>query len=195
MNAKKKAIPTKSRKEPLAFFFCWTSGIEGSTALSPEGVEYYLIPQNQYIENWEAVRLDLPKPYFEDYLGNDMGFRLFSERFRDFIEQHKQPKDSFQWLENPVFCGEEKRPYFILHFYNTDDVLDKSRIIWHPVDQSILKPVFCAKKIQGHSIFTYLDINHLGDIPFVTQKLKCAILNTKMTGVTFEASAVVDDLV
>jgi len=187
----------KKRKEPIAYSLHWTSGIDGSTAMGPKDGKRNYLSKYQYADVWMPVRLELPQPIFEDYQGNSKGFRLFSKRFRDFIEQHKQPKDCFQWLENPVLCGDEKRPYFILHFYDTDDVLEESRIIWHPADPTdILKPVFSARKIQGHSIFTYVNPGLVvnSDKPYVTRELKQAILKAKMTGVTFEATAVVDDL-
>ena len=164
------------------------------------GIEIYktLQPKDQYIDDWTPVRLELPKPFFEDYLGNNKGFRLFSERFRDFIEHHKQPKDCFQWLANPVICGNEERLYFILHFYDADDVLDESRIIWDPAEDTptIMKPVFSAQKILEHSIFTYVNPGyiHNSDKPYVTKELMLEILKAKMTGVKFEASSVTDDL-
>jgi len=187
---------TKKRKELLAYFFTEKIDIKGSSALGPKDGKRDYLPKNQYVDVWTPVRLELPKPYFEDYMGNSKGFRLFSERFRDFIEEHKQPKDRFQWLENPVFCGDEERLYFILHFYDADDVLDESRIIWHPVIKSVLKPVFSAKKIQGHSIFTYVDpvFRHNSDTAYVTKEFKQASLKAKMTGTIFEAIAVTDDL-
>ena len=197
MNAKRKALQTKTRKEPLAYLLCWTSGIDGSTAMGPKDGKWDYLPKDQYVDIWTPIRLELPKPFFEDYLGNSKGFQLFSERFRDFIECHKQPKDRFQWLENPVICGKEERPYFILHFYDADNVLDESRIIWHPVDnESILKPAFSAKKIQGHSLFTYVDppsVCNMDSI-YVTKELKHAILKSGMTGATFEATCITNDL-
>ena len=194
MNAKKMNI--KARKEPEIYLLCWTTGLDGSVAMGPKDGKHNYLPKNQYVDTWMPIRLELPKSVFEDYQGNNKGFHLFSECFRDFIEQHKQPKDNFQWLENPVFCGNEERPYFILHFYDIDDVLDESRIIWHPVDGTILKPAFSAKKICGHSIFTYL--THKSNIAtgrvYVTKELKKAILEAKMAGVTFEGKNVTDDL-
>ena len=218
---KRKDTQTKPRKEPLAYFLCRSSCGSCSfktvcpskkhpcpaVALSPnpETDGWYPTPAplaNQYVDTWMPVRLELPKPYFDDYPGNDIGLRLFSVRFRDFIEEHKQPKDRFQWLENPVICGNEERPYFILHFYDADDVLDESRIVWNtptkldqPDKRTIQVPAFSARKIQGYSIFTY-DSGYTfnSDDIYVSKELKQAILKAKMTGVKFEATRVTNDL-
>ena len=195
MSAKK--TNTKTRKEPQVYYLCWTTGIEGSTAKGPKNGKLFChyLPKNQHIDTWTPIRFELPKPIFEDYQGNDMGFHLFSERFRDLIDQHKQLKDSFQWLENPVFYRDEERLYFILHFYDIDDVLDENRIFWQS-DGSIIKPAFTASKVQGHSIFTYMDkvCSFANRRAYVTKELKHAILEAKMTGVTFEGRNITNDL-
>ena len=173
--------------------------------MGPKDGKLDYLPKDQYVSEWMPVRLELqqPFPYFVDYPGCNKGFQLFSERFRDFIEEHKQPKDCFQWLENPVICGNELRPYFILHFYDADDVLDESRIVWNtptkfdaPGTKTIQVPAFSERKIQGRSIFTYANpgssIN--SDYIYVSKELKQAILKAKMTGVTFEATRVTNDL-
>jgi len=220
MNMKRKNTQTKIRKETLAYSLyrslCGSCAFKTvcrvkahpcpAVALMPKPKEdgWYPTPEppkDQYIDAWEPVRLELPEPYFDDYPGNDIGLQLFSERFRDFIEQHKQPKDRFQWLENPVVCRNEERPYFILHFYDADNVLDESRIIFdEPYEigrpASIQVPAFSAQKIQGHSIFTYVDpgYTHNSDRVYVSRELKQAILKAKMTGVTFEAVRITNDL-
>ena len=199
MNANHKKTKSIMRKEPLAYFLCWTGRNDDSIAQSPKEIKWNYLPQNQYLntQTWIPVKFNLPKPSFEDYLANDMGFQLFSERFRDLIEKNRQPKDRFQWLDNPITCGNKECSYFVLHFYDIDDVLDEGRVIWHPVDStSILKPVFSAKKIHGHSIFTYLNPghHHNSDKAYVSKELKNAILCAKMTGATFEATAVFDDM-
>jgi len=202
MPTKEQYSLTKTMRIPATYWLCWDASIEGSMALAPRRTppDCYepILPQDRYVYTWNPIKFKLSKPVFNDYLPNDEGLHLFSERFRKFIDQHKQPKDSFQWLENPVICGNEERPYYILHFYDHDDVLDESKVIWHPaVPGNIIRPAFSACKIQGHAIFTYVNPGNPCDMdtPYVTKDLKKAILKAKMTGAThFEKTLVVNDL-
>ena len=159
-------------------------------AYVPEGTPLFLLPRTGgWVEDWQEMVLTLRKGDFSDYLANDMAFPLCSRKLRDIMEGCKGEQDVFQWLPVTVRSkGGEEREYFVLHFPQEYDVLDKERSIYDA--HGIIKPVISQGLAVGHHIFTFIGAEGVGY--YVSEKVRRKVLREKCIGVTFERTAVAD---
>jgi hypothetical protein len=160
------------------------------TVVSPQdwwNEHRYFIERGKSItNNIEIPVFQLEKGKFADYMDNDCGFNLCSERLMNLIENFKSNTDLIEWYEVQV-QGEFRQLYYILHLPVVLDILDEDRTLFHNVydddgtfiDKIVIKPQFKLEGLIGHNIFSYVG----SDISwYVSENIKTAIIMQDCTG-------------
>ena len=128
------------------------------------------IPNQGKVLNWKPITLSLKEGPPSDYQGSNPIYRLCSKKLKSIIDQYKSSVDAIQWL--PMIIKEKngtEYEYFILHFPECSDVIDKGKSIIYGEEQ-IVKPVFSLTKINGHEVFNYDPFNFLGLV--ISERIK-----------------------
>jgi hypothetical protein len=155
-------------------------------AYSDNADELIFLPDTGSVESWNEIELTLSDGGFADYLANDIGGRLCSDRLNDILAAHASAKDKIQWLKVHVNSEEEHRTYHLLHFPDPPDVINKQESIL--ADHFVVKPVLSKQAVSGHSVFSYVNA---GSLPlFVTDSVRDAILKSSCTGIEFSRAPV-----
>lgn len=155
-------------------------------AESVDNSDLLVLPYDGIVENWHPLRLKITEGEFADYLANDLGGRLCSERLKNVLQQHASPSDELQWLPVEVKGDEENRSYAILHFPKPPDILNKNKSIY--AGDFVVKPVFLKDAISRHHVFAYSKAGHLK--LFVSEPVKLAIEAEGCTGIEFSEAPV-----
>ena len=114
---------------------------------------------------------------------------MCSERLMNIIETNKSVFDRFQWLDAMVAFKGEIRPYYILHFYSCDNILDNEATLWLNTRlKDVVRPAFKKEIVRKHAIFSY---KQGSDIPYVSLSMRTAIIDAKLDGIIFESARVV----
>lgn len=142
--------------------------------------ELEFLPDGGQVGNWTPPELDLVDGMFPDYLANDLGYRLCSQKMREVLSASKTDRDELQWLPASVFCGGEARSYWALHFTTPADVLS-SKTVRH--GDMVVKPVFSRAKLNGHAVLTYPGSEGVGWL--VDERARAALELAGCTGFEF----------
>ncbi len=143
------------------------------------------LPDRGAVTEWVEPQFDLVDGVFFDYLANDLGPPLCSDRMRRVLESAASPADVLQWLPTQVTRGNEVRTYWVLHFPEPVDALGK-RTIWQ--DDFVVKPVLSEARLQDHAVLTYPGAQGLALV--VSEQAKDALEGASCTGFECEAAAV-----
>jgi hypothetical protein len=145
-----------------------------------------LLPYTGRVENWISLGFELRDGDFPDYLANNLGCRICSSRLKDILERSASARDVLQWLEVRVQKGTQERLYYVLHFPEPPDVLDKRRTLFSGGD-FVVKPVLSQAATAVHGVFTYPKNEGLPF--FVSEKVKQEIERVGCTGLEFSSVA------
>jgi hypothetical protein len=83
-----------------------------------------------------------------------------------------------QWLEVAVRTQEEERRYYILHFPQPPDVLDKNKTIF--AGDFVVKAVLSTEAVVGHRVFGYPRCGCLR--LFISEEVRTAIIEEQCIG-------------
>lgn len=141
----------------------------------------FFLPYSGVVGEWSTIKLNLSRGSFPDYLGSDLGCRLCSESLMRILQTMASDSDDLQWLDVLVRADNESRHYFILHFPNPPDVINKTLSIL--ADDFVVKPVLSRQATSGHRVFGFPGG---GNLPlFVSQRVKEAIESARCTNIEF----------
>jgi len=107
------------------------------------------------VDDWEDLKLVVQGGAPRDFLANNVGVRLCSDRLRTAIEGAKSGSDELQWLQAEVLdeLG-NTHTFHVLHFPRLPDVLDADRTIksrgWF-----VVKPVLARGRVGLHRVFSF----------------------------------------
>ena len=138
------------------------------------------------VDHWSSVELSLRDGGSADYLANNMGLHLCSEKLRNTIEHVRPDSDCVQWLDAVVSDGHESRQYHVLHFPVDYPVVDESKSIM--AGPMVVKPVLLASVVANRHIFTLP--SSPGGRLFVSERLKDTIVQANCTGMGFSKVSV-----
>jgi len=136
-----------------------------------------LLPDGGSVVDWIPLEFDLVDGAFPDYLANDLGCRICSERMRYVLESSASRLDVLQWLPVQIVCGDEVRNYWVLHSPEPVDVLGKRTI---RQGDFVVKPVLSVARPAGHAVLTYPGSEGLALA--VNQQVKDALALAGCTG-------------
>ena len=157
-------------------------GGQAGVAYLIDSGQLHLLPEEGWVKGWEIRRFFLRNGIYADYLAADISCRLCSERLRDILERCKSEKDVLQWLDAEVESetGEKKR-YYLLHFPEPEDLLDKSKCAYYKT--TLLKHVIDMKASAGHEVFSYIGGSTVSFI--ATQKVREELKNAGCSGLIY----------
>lgn len=161
------------------FYFHWKKD-EGGIACSPKDNDIEFIEQ---LESYDKVPfvLIMEDGQFQDYLANDLGWPIFSEKFKRILEPFLT-SNNVRWIPARIedVNGEQYTAY-ILKFNEKVDVLDKEKTIFAG-DDFIVKAVLSKEKIKNKDIFIIPD----SDFQIViSENVKLKIEYNNVTGIDF----------
>lgn len=161
---------------------------EIGVAYSAADSNLLFLPYSGTVEDWQGLKLSLHDGGFADYQPNDLGCRLCSSRLRDIFDNVKGRKDYFQWLDVILQTAQEERVYYIMHFPDPPDVLDRKSTIF--ADNFVVKPVLKPDRLTGHEVFTYPMNEGLPLI--ISDKIKAVLERENITGIEYRPIPMVD---
>lgn len=164
----------------------WNDRKASGVALVQDYDDLFFLPEQGPVEDWQPLVFQLTEGELTDYLANDLGFRLCSERLKQILQAHAAADDSLQWLPIEVQQAGKKIPCFILHFPDPPDVLDRDNSIL--ARDFVVKPVLSKKKLAGHQVFAYPGAGELK--LFVAEPVRTAIKEAKYTGMELSRAPV-----
>lgn len=140
------------------------------------------------VEGWVPLEVEVRGGAPTDYLANNVGVRLCSERLKEALEQASTGADEFQWLDAEVLDEAGTRhKYYVLHFPALPEVLDPERTItsrgWF-----VVKPVVARSRVGQHCVFSFPGGTSR---TVITDQVRKAIEQAGCTGVDFAPVAVV----
>ena len=127
------------------------------------------------------------KHLWQDYQPNNLAWPLMSEKMKDVVSAYLKGKEGIVWIKAIVNAGNETKEYFIPRFLHKLDVIDEQKTLFVPGTAHIIKPVFSYAKIDNYSIFfAPQDYWEITSGLYVSEALKKAIQEAKLTGIGFE---------
>lgn len=135
-----------------------------------------------------------PNETLEDYLADDLGIPLMSERLMQIINSHITGKEQLRWYEAFVNYGDKKMIYYAPYFKDELDVLDNEMSVFNQRTGSIIKATFSINKIDKLAFFPHPQLYI--KLPFrleliVSDEIKKDIIKEKLTGISFFRASVV----
>lgn len=125
---------------------------------------------------------------WEDYLPNNVGLPLMSEKMKSIIVDNLTGNENIDWLTCNVWAKDVCKTYFIIRFSSPLDVLDKEKTKYINGTDLIIAPCFSSLKIVDFSIFPMPASDDLYKISinlYISEALKKAIEKEKLTGIDF----------
>jgi hypothetical protein len=133
-----------------------------------------------------------------DYMSNEFGYILLSERFKNIIEFELTGNEEIDWITAKIHANEECRTYYILRFNKILDVLDMEHSQFMGADSSdlsnVVVPCFSLAKVSKYGVFNIPQAFDHWKIPggiFVCNNIKKAAKKANLTGVGFSETWVV----
>ncbi len=117
---------------------------------APDDFELPDLTLEEVRRTWKAPRLTLHEGGWADGHGGNLTRILYSQRFRDVVEQHRGPRDAVVWVPFEVEGKGEVRPYYLPLFPAPMDILDRQRSIL--VDDFVVKAVLDRRKVEGRQV-------------------------------------------
>lgn len=88
-----------------------------------------------------------------DYLSNNLGCSIVSQRLRAVIDNYLNGTESLRWISVNIKGKSRQYDFFIPFFSKYLDTLDKEKTIIDRTTNTIIKPVFDYDKCKQYSIF------------------------------------------
>ncbi|MDX6187748.1 hypothetical protein SGQ83_00150 [Flavobacterium sp. Fl-318] len=125
---------------------------------------------------------------WEDYLPNNIGFALMSDRLKAIVDLHLTGQEDIDWINCKVWANATFKIYYILRFNRKLDVLDIENTKYIPNSNRILKPCYSLLKVNFYNVFHEELSDNLWQINIfiiISEKLKKDIQKGKLTGIEF----------
>lgn len=135
-----------------------------------------------------------PDKLLEDYLADNLGIPLMSERLMKIIAKHLTGKEGLKWYKAFVNYGDKKIIYYAPYFKDDLDVLDNDMSVFNQATGSLIKAYFSIKKICQLTFFPLPQIDI--KLPFrlsliVSDDIKKDIEKKNLTGIDFSRASLV----
>jgi len=155
-------------------------------------------PGNKTLVDWAIDILLLEKipfeykandnEHLEDYLADDLGIPLMSEKLMRIIGKHLSGNEGIKWLQVFVSHRAEKIEYFAPKFEKNLDVLNTEKSLFNRHSGGLIKAHLSMIKIERYAFFPLPELSQ--DLPFtirmvISDDIKQNIVNEKLSGMDF----------
>ncbi len=128
------------------------------------------------------------EPQLQDYLADDLGIPLMSEKLKNIIDKHLTGKENLQWYDAIVNYKNKKITYYVPKFMNNLDVLNNEKSMFNRKTGSLIKANLLISKIENYSFFPLPELSD--SIPFehrliVSDEIKKDVIKKKLAGIVF----------
>lgn len=140
-----------------------------------------LLMQAGLVEDWKPLELKVDRGPLVDFVANDIGLDLCSQRMRSLIDQHLGPLDSVQWLPVALLdASDTGHAYFVIKVLDRPDVLcrRRSKVLG---DDVIIKPAIDLGKVAGREVLAFPGYKGF----MVSERLRDELIEAECVGVEF----------
>lgn len=157
-------------------------------AYGPPDEEDFWAPEvGEKVNDWKCLKLKMSEGEFADYLANDLGLRLCSERLKRVLVPFCKENQHVIWLPVEVVNARgQLQCYYALHFLKGLKALDSQKSVL--VDDLVVKPVFRSEFDLDSMIFGLPKQG--GTLWFVSADVKIQIEAEGITGLAFSKEKV-----
>lgn len=121
-----------------------------------------------------------------DRLGTNLAIGLFSEKFKNIIEQNLGEKDCVEWISVNVIYKEERQLYYMARFPKFMDVLNTGKTMYVDNTSVVIVPCISQEKTIGHNFFTTATEDwKIPQVICVSAELRKIIKSENCTGMSF----------
>ncbi len=175
----------------LAFYRVFGADGFGVALTDDEVDRRFLLLDRGIVTEWTPVEFCIQHGEWEgeagDFVQNDLGWRLCSQRMKNLLDGQLSDTDKIQWL--PSYLTDlvgQRTQHFVLHFPEIPDILnlDAGETIYHKESEVLIRPCISLEKAEGHRIF---NIRGLQSATIVHASVKEAIEAARMQGVEFHS--------
>ena len=131
------------------------------------------------IEQFKGMIFTIKEGAFFDLLPTNVG-RLYSPKLMSIIDKYKNEHDCMQWIKVSVYLNDICKDYYILHFCEIEDMIDKKKSFYSA--GVLVKPIFKYELLSKHCIAIE---DEYSETPIICEKLKQEIEKEKIKGVDF----------
>jgi hypothetical protein len=175
----------------LAFYRVFVADGFG-VALSDDEVDRVLLLWDRgVVTEWTPVEFCIQYGEWEgragDFVPNDLGWRLCSQRMQKLLDDLRSDADKVQWLPSYVTDLDGRRTkHFVLHFPETSDILnlEPGETIYDEESEVLIRPCISLEKAEGRRIF---NIRGLQSATIVHASVKKALEESGIEGVEFHS--------
>lgn len=152
----------------------------GGIAYSPKNIDLIYVDDLNNLKQVPFI-FSLKDGLLQDYLYNDLGWPIFSEKFKNLISPFLTNLNT-QWITAKV-KNEQEIEYttYILKFNKKPDILDENKTIFGS-NHSIVKSVLLRKKVKDLDVFLVPDSDFQ---IIVSEDVKLKIEHNNLTGMEF----------
>jgi hypothetical protein len=133
------------------------------------------------VKNWKILEFELRKGIFTDYLPNNVGARMCSQKLRCIIDDIRTLRDDIQWLDAIVKSSNITKIYYILHFPRLYKVLDLKYSVFD--EDGLIKPILRADAFKERHLCSIPD--KYGVQWYISKQLKEQIVKAKCSCISF----------
>lgn len=162
----------------------WCDEDNGGVAYAPKGTDANFLPIEGDYNGNITFEMELRNGEFSDYLGNDLGLSMCSEKLKNILTKYLEISARAQWKEVWVLNKQrsERNKYYFFHLPHKYDVLDNSKTIFAKGSNFVVKAVISNEKVNGLKVFDFTG-RYNGII--VSSEVKNAINEEQCTGIEF----------
>lgn len=185
---------TKSKKKKYnledVFFIDVSDSNNYGCAIAPKGIHSDVFPIEGYVNDIEMI-FKLQDGIYSDFMNNNLGLTICSEKFKEIIDKNKSETDIIQWIDTYIQSeNEEKRKYYILRLPVLTDCIDfnKSKFFEAPFFQYAGYICLDKNKICGRQVLKikYPEGKAGPSRLIVSGKIRKDIEENKLAGIIFE---------
>lgn len=125
---------------------------------------------------------------FSDYLSNNLGCSIVSQRLRSVIDNYRNGTESLHWISVNIKGKSKQYEYFIPFFEKYLDTLDREKTVIDRTTNTIIKPVFDYEKYKQYAIFHSPDYVYwqMSFSLYINENIKKAIIKSGIKDMIFE---------
>jgi len=174
----------------MKFFYTHVKDNDDSKiAESDESLPFEFIDDYDLKTRWPQVTFYQKSESFSDYLNNDKGWLICSEKLKNILETEKDASDEVLWL--PIIIESSNgtgKGYYVMFFPKYYDVVDKDNTLYYTENcydyDEIVRLCLNLESVDSHCVFAEPG-NECSLI--ISEDVKNKIMQSNCTGIEFSS--------